>query len=297
MAARRRRPVLEFIADMSTTGWAVVVVAAAGLLWYVAGSPLPFTGDDPRSSALAAYIDAARRRDCDAVIASMSRRSRELAVAAIGSRSPVAQGFCGFSPAPADLSDFETDRIRVEDASGSTARVSATYTYERLFGFFGRGRDRYTYALVLEDGQWRVDLTEHLDRASRPNLDRRAMFHVQQAFVAINNHRRRTGEVTDDADQIRAELPGYEFPDIRSGIASAPSPGDTIFVTRGPSVACVSLRSETGTLVMVKIPRAQGGSTYAYGDRIPGTCDDSSLPRPYRGSTSGIDDRASEVRR
>lgn len=46
----------------------------------------------------------------------MSRRSRELAEAAW----------------------FETDCIRGEDVSGPVAHVSASCTYDRFFGFYGR---------------------------------------------------------------------------------------------------------------------------------------------------------------
>lgn len=255
--------------------------------WFVAGRPSPFSGDGPQSRALRDYIEAARRKDCPAVFEALSQRTREVAQATLARRTNVESGLCDYSPAPADLSDFETDRIRVEDVSGSVAQVSASFTYERLFGFFGRGRDRHTYTMVLEEGRWRVDLAEHLDPGSRANRDRRAMFLVHQTWVAISDHRRATGEVTSDPDVIRNELPGFEFPEIVAGVVATSSPVDTLFVTTGPSVACVSLRSASGTLVMVKIPRAAGTGTYQYGT-IPSHCDDQPLSRPYHGTSSGI---------
>src|SRR5204862_4636107 len=132
-----------------------------------------------------------------------------------------------YTPAPAKLPDFETNRIRVERLSGATALVSASYTYYRFFGFFGRGRSRYTYTLCFEDGTWRVDLTESLDPESRPNQDRRAMFLVQQVYSALRSHARSGGTLTDDAASIRAEMPGFQFPEIRSGVAALAAPPNT----------------------------------------------------------------------
>lgn len=149
---------------------------------------------------------------------------------------------------PIDPSDFvagsepATERqVSVAD-EGPIAFVSASYTYDRLFGFYGRGRNRYTYRLVSEDGRWRIDLAEHLDPASRPNQDRHAMFLVQQAHMAISDERRETGALTSDLAVIRGQRPGFRFPDIHQGVAAASAPADTLFVTTGPSVACVSLR-------------------------------------------------------
>jgi hypothetical protein len=207
----------------------------------------------------------------------------------VAGRSTVERAFCDYSPATADLSDFETDRIRREDVTGPIAYVSASYTYERLFGFFGRGRDRYTYRLVFEDGRWRIDLTENLDPASRPNQDRRAMFLVQQAYVAITDERRESGALTSDPEVIRGQLPGFQFPEIHKGVAVASAPTETLFFTMGPSVACVSLRSASGTLVMLKIPQGSERGTYQYGKSIPDACDDRPLSRPYYGASSGID--------
>jgi len=265
---------------------AVMLVLAAGW-WYLTDRPWSFSST-PQSEALRAYIEAAKRGDCAVVVASLSRRSRELAETAVAGRSIVERTFCDYSPAPAKLSDFESDRVRVEDVSGSMAHVSASYTYDRFFGFYGRGRRRHMYTMVLEDGHWRVDLVEQLDRESRSNRDRRAMFLVQQTYTALIDHRQKTGALTDDPDAIRAELPGFQFPDIASGVATTSSPPEMIFVGSGPSVACVSLRSSSGTLVMVKVPREKTLGTYEYGARIPVVCDDRPLPRPYYGASSGI---------
>jgi hypothetical protein len=266
-----------------------VVSLAAIAWWYFADRPSMSSGAEPPSLALREYIDAAKRKDCPAVIAFLSRRSRELAEMRVAGRSTVERSFCDYSPATADLSEFETDRIRLEDVAGSTAHVSASYTYERLFGFFGRGRARHIYTFVLEDGRWRVDLVENLDPESRPNQDRRAMFLVHQTWTALRDLRSKTGTITGDASMIRAALPGFRFPEIRSGVADSSAPADTLFVTTGPSVGCISLRSASGTLVMIKIPAdAKSLGTYDYGSRTPTVCDDQPLSRPYYGTSSGI---------
>ena len=265
------------------------MAAVAALWWFLADRPSALRGLELPARALRDYIDAARRRDCAAVVAALSARSRDLAVAAAAGRSTLERSFCDYSPAPAKLPDFETNRIRVERVSGATALVSASYTYDRFFGFFGRGRSRYTYALLFEDGTWRVDLTESLDPESRPNQDRRAMFLVQQVYSALRSHGRSSGTLTDNAAVIRAEMPGFQFPEIRSGVADPAAPPNTPYVTLGPAATCIciSLRSASDTLVMVKLPREGSQATYQYG-RIPFACDDQPLARSYYGSTSGI---------
>ena len=265
------------------------IAVVAALWWFLADRPSPLSGWELPARALRDYIDAARRRDCAAVVAALSARSRELAVAVVMGRSTLERSFCDYSPATAKLPDFETNRIRVERVSGASALVSASYTYDRFFGFFGRGRSRYTYALSFENGAWHVDLTEALDPESRPNQDRRAMFLVQQVYSAVRSHARSSGILTDNAAVIRAQMPGFQFPEIRSGVADSAAPPDTPYVALEPAGAClcISLRSASGTLVMVKLPPEGSQATYQYG-RIPSACDDQPLARSYHGSTSGI---------
>jgi hypothetical protein len=267
--------------------FAIAVVAA--LWWFLADRPSPLSGWESPARVLHDYIDAARRRDCAAVVGALSARSRELAVAAVAGRSTLERTFCDYTPATAKLPDFETNRIRVERVSGATALVSASYTYDRFFGFFGRGRSRYTYTLSFEDGTWRVDLTESLDPESRSNRDRRAMFLVQQVYSALRSHARSSGRLTDSAVVIRAQMPGFQFPEIRSGVADSGAPTETPYVALEPVGACIciSLRSASGTLVMVKLPPEGSQATYQYG-RIPSMCDNQPLARRYYGSTSGI---------
>ena len=145
---------------------AAVIVAAVIAWWLLTDGRTLLSRDTAQAQALRAYIEAATRRDCQSVVESLSSRTRQ-AAAAMPGRPNIELSLCDYSPAPARLSNFEADRIRVENVSGPVARVSASYTYERLFGFFGRGRDRYVYTLVLEDGRWRVDLADDLLRPSR----------------------------------------------------------------------------------------------------------------------------------
>jgi hypothetical protein len=278
---------------------ALLTLATLALLWWFwEDRPSPLSGWQAPARALRNYIDAARRHDCASVVAALSKRSRELAATVPAARAHLEPSLnvrrrnlelsmCDYTPAPAKLSEFETNRIRVKRVSGNTALVSASYTYDRFFGFFGRGRARYTYALVNEDGAWHVDLTESLDPESRPNQDRHAMFLVQQVWMALHDHVRSTGKFTDSADAIQAELPGYKFPEIRKGIADASAPPDIPHVALAPGHACISIKSASGTLVMVKAAPAPPQSTYQYG-QIPSVCDDQPLARPYHGSTSGI---------
>ncbi len=263
------------------------MAVVAALWWFLSDRPSPLSGSESPARALRDYIDAARRGDCAVVIAALSTRSRELAGVAVAGRSTLEGSFCEYSPAAAKLPDFETNRIRVERVSGATALVSASYTYDRFFGFFGRGRSRYTYTLSFEDGTWRIDLTESLDPESRSNQDRRAMFLVQQVYSALRSYARSSGTLTDNAAAIRAEMPGFEFPEIRSGVADPAASRDVPYVALGSAGGCISLRSASGTLVMVKLPREGLQATYQYG-RIPSACDDQPLARPYYGSTSGI---------
>jgi hypothetical protein len=267
---------------------ALLAIATLATLWWIlADRPSPIAPWQPPAKALRDYIDAAQRGDCAAVVAALSKRSRELAATTLPGRLDLERSFCDYTPATAKLTEFETDRIRVEQVSGNTALVSASYTYDRFFGFFGRGRSRHTYTLTREEGVWRIDLTESLDPESRSNQNRRAMFLVQQVYMALHDHIRSTGAFTDSAEAIQAELPGYKFPEIRKGIASASAPPDVPHVALAPAHACISIKSASGTLVMVRAAAAPTHSTYQYGE-IPSTCDDEPLARPYYGASSGI---------
>ncbi|HEY6207205.1 MAG TPA: nuclear transport factor 2 family protein [Chthoniobacterales bacterium] len=268
---------------------ALLTLATLALLWWWwEDRPSPIAPWRAPAKALRDYIDAARRKDCAAVLASLSKRSLELARERTpAGRSFLERSFCEYTPATAKLQEFETNRIRIERVSGNTALVSASYTYDRFFGFFGRGRSRYTYTLAREDGIWRIDYTESLDPESRSNQNRRAMFLVQQVYTALHDHVRSTGKFTDNTEAIQAQLPGYKFPEIRPGIADANAPPDVPHVALAPAHACISIKSASGTLVMVKAAPAPPQSTYQYGE-IPSVCDDQPLARPYHGSTSGI---------
>jgi hypothetical protein len=224
-------------------GKALLVIGVIALLWwFLEDRPSPLSGWQAPAKALRDYIEAARRHDCAAVVAALSKRSLELARATVVGRSTVEKSFCDYTPATAKLPDFEPNRIRVERMSRTTALVSASYTYDRFFGFFGRGRSRYTYTLHLEDAVWRVDLTESLDPESRSNQNRRAMFLVQQVYTALHSHARSSGTLTHNADAIQAEMPGFKFPEIRSGVADAASPADMPYVALATVHACISVK-------------------------------------------------------
>jgi|GEM_PF-6272358 len=278
---------------------ALLTLAVCALLWWIwEDRPSPIAPWQPPAKALRDYIDAARRHDCAAVVAALSQRSRELAATIPAgranlepsmnvSRANLERSMCDYTPAPAKLSEFETNRIRVQRASRTSALVSASFTYDRFFGFFGRGRARYTYALVNEEGAWRIDLTESLDPESRSNQNRRAMFLVQQVWMALHDHVLSTGGFTDNAEAIQAQLPGYKFPEIRKGVADANAPPEVLHVALASAHACISIKSASGTLVMVKAAPSPPQSTYQYG-QIPSTCDDQPLARRYHGASSGI---------
>jgi ketosteroid isomerase-like protein len=215
------------------------------------------------AKALRNYLEAARRRDCEAVVAALSNRTRELVIADVTGRSTLKKSFCDYTPALAKLHDFETNRIRVQRASGATALVSASFTCDRFFGFFGWSRSRYTYTLRYEDGAWPIDLTESIDPESRSNQNRRAMFLVQQVYTALRSHARISSALTDSADAIRAELPGVQVSRNPTGVADATAPSDLPYVALAPAHACSSLKSAGGTLVMVKLPLGTTPSTYS----------------------------------
>jgi hypothetical protein len=246
-----------------------VVVAAIGLgWWWLSDRPSPLSGGTAPARALSDYIDAARRGDCASVFGALSARSQALA-AALTPRLIVEKAMCEYSPATAKLPDFETNRIRVERVFGSAAQVSASYTYDRFFGFFGRGRDRYTYALVLEDGRWRVDLTESLDRESRPNQDRRAMFLVQQhrSTRRMSFWRRRWSASAFDRPPARWSCSRFR-----------PS-------TRRPPISTVAFRPRATTSRSpgrITARRAASDDDNACRTRIRGACASADAVRRYR---------------
>jgi hypothetical protein len=256
------------------------------LLWYFADDIVPSRSGSPAAVALRTAIEAGHRRDCARLVRSVTTRTRELLAARLGTPLLVERSLCEFWPGPAKLPDLEPNRLRLQSQATTTAKVSATYTYDIFFGFFGRGRSRYTYDMALEDGAWRVDFSGLLDPNNKPNQDHRANFLAHQTYTAIRDYRTKSGSLTEDADVIRAQLPGFEFPELRRGVASAASPPETPHVALGPDVACVSIRSASGILLMIKLP-AIDAPTFEYG-AIPAVCDGQPLLRRYNGASSGI---------
>src|ERR1051326_9389872 len=95
---------------------ALVTLAAFALLWWWwEDRPWPIAPCRAPAKALRDYIDAARRHDCAAVIAALSQRSIELAHMTVAGRANLLErSMCDYTPATAKLTEFETDRIRVE---------------------------------------------------------------------------------------------------------------------------------------------------------------------------------------
>lgn len=257
-------------------------------------------GDDPASKTLAGQIEAARAHDCSAVWSAYSSRSRELmmnrSIANRGhtlSQPDAAKLYCNHAPATGKLDEFLPESVALRTGGPRTAIVTAVYTFDRFFGFFGRGRERVPFRMALEDGSWRVDATQELDPESSKNKDTRAMFLLHQAFTAERDAFLQLGFFTTDAATIRAQLPGFEFPAIVQGVASEASNAGVIYAaTSGEKVVCVSIRSATGTLVMVKDDERSGRKmSYQWGS-IPAVCDKQPLKRPYYGTSSGIGDVA-----
>ncbi len=255
-------------------------------------------GEDPASRMLAGQIEAARAHNCSAVWGAYSSRTRELMMnRSIGnggralSQPDAANLYCNYAPTTAKLDAFLPESVALRSGGQQTAIVTAVYTYDRFFGFFGRGRSRAPFQMVLEEGSWRVDATQELDPDSAKNKDTRAMFLLHQAFTAERDTFVEVGFFTADAETIREQLPGFEFPAIVQGVASEASNADVIYVaTSGDKVVCISIRSSTGTLVMVKDDeRTERKMSYQWGS-IPNVCDKQPLKRPYYGASSGIGD-------
>lgn len=248
----------------------------------------------PSSKALEEYLAAGRSKQCSRVWSHLSARTRELMLA-FGDRQvalteeQAMERYCSYTPGTSDMEKFVPGTSRTESVEGSSATAYAKYKYDRFFGFFGEGTADQRFKLVKERGHWKIDYTEEVDPQSRSNLDQEALRLVYQGWSAQRQFHLEHGSVTSDQAQIRAELPGYTFGPIVGGIADATTPRGTLHIAvAGRDAACISARSGSGTLVMVKmLPGAERGLTYQYGV-IPRVCDRKPLQRDYPGSSAKI---------
>lgn len=253
-------------------------------------------GRDPASRTFAAHIAAAKAKRCNVVWDGFTERTRSLMLASEvfamraqkASEEQAIQIFCAYSPA-SDLTQYLEESVGLVDGSDKRALVSAKYKYDRFFGFFGEGKAKEEFELHLEEGAWRVDHSEALDPRSGSNLDRHALALLNQLYTAERDVLAETGSFSADPAAIQAQLPGYRFGPISPGIAGSGSQENTLFVTLGPRVVCLSARSGSGTLVMIKAAAQPGKQhTFQYGARLPPTCDGKALERPYYGASARI---------
>lgn len=248
----------------------------------------------PTSKVLEEYLAAGRAKQCARVWSLLSKRTQELMLTLLDRQRPLAEQeaiyrFCSFVPGTADMETFVPGSSRTETVEGVRASAYAKYKYDRFFGFFGEGTAKQRFKMVKEHGEWKIDYSEEVDPNSRSKLDEEALRLAYQGWSAERQFHLENGFVTSDPVQIQAELPGYRFGPIVQGVAGPSTPQGTLSVaTVGRDVVCISVRSGSGTLVMVKLmPGTERRFTYQYGS-IPRVCDRKPLARDYPGSTARI---------
>lgn len=274
------------------------IVILMGFFLLRAGYRVTLAGNDPASKAVEAQIEASKSGDCNSVFAIYSARTQQLMLNGTGlyqrgklPREMTVKSVCSYAE-EGDLDDYLPNKVRRIEGNDRKAVVGAKYKYDRFFGFFGEGETEGRFVVVHEGRLWKIDHTESVDPNSRTNLNRRAMSLLQQLYTAERYLFAGTGSFSSRAPLIQQQLPGYKFPSIHVGIADQKAMVGHLFVQLGsrPNLACLSTKSGTGILVMIKVqegtnPRAV---SYQYGKTIPPRCDSEALARRYHGSSSGI---------
>lgn len=282
---RRRAPIL-----------ATPIIIVVALFLLRSGYRAAFAGRDPASRAVKAQIEASKRQDCAKVFDLYTARTQQLMMHGPLPRVPMTREFavrsyCSYAT-EGDLGDYLPDKIRRIQGDDHRAIVGATYKYDRFFGFFGEGKSEARVIVLKEGNAWRIDHTEEIDPNSRTNLDRKAMSNLHQLYTAERQLFMRTGTFSTEFARIQEELPGFPFPPIQIGVAARNSPAGTLYVQPGSrkNLICISTKSGTGTLAMIKEYESKSRSmTYRYGSTIPRKCDSEPLARPYHGVSSGIE--------
>lgn len=256
-----------------------------------------FAGNDPASKAVRAQIEASKNGDCAKVFSLYSARTQQLMRQ--GGRFPrpnvteeeAVKTYCNYAE-QGELPDYLHSKVRLIEGSDRNAVVAAAYKYDRFFGFFGEGEDETEFVVLSDKSVWKIDHSESLDPQSPTNLNVNAMALVHQLYVAESQLLRTENQFSQVSVKIQEQLPGYDFPPIHAGIAHSQSPVGHLFVQLGSrtNLACLSTKSATGTLVMIKVDRSTSTSalSFQYGKSIPTKCDSQALARPYHGVSSEI---------
>lgn len=256
-----------------------------------------FAGNDAASKTVSAQIEASKRENCAKVFSFYSARTQQLMRQGGPFPRPkvteeeAIKTYCHFAE-QGELPDYLPSKVRLIKGSDQEAVVAAAYKYDRFFGFFGEGESETEFVVLSENGVWKIDHSESLDPQSATNLNENAMALLLQLYTAERDLIRASNQFSQNFALIQQQLPGYRFPPIHAGIAHSQSVVGHLFVQLGArtNLVCLSTRSETGTLVMIKIDQSTKGtaSTYQYGKSIPTKCDSQALARPYYGSSSEI---------
>lgn len=247
----------------------------------------------PTSLLLEEYLAAGRSGDCPGVWSHLSSRTHVLMRSFLEetpmSEEEAIKRFCSYSPGTSDLEMFVRGSARTESVNGRRATAVAKYRYDRFFGFFGEGTAKQRFDLVSERNGWKIDYSQELDPDSRGNMDEEVMRLVHQVWLAERSFFKENGSMTTEREYIQGELPGYPFGPIVVGVATASSKrGTTHVAVASKEVVCISARSGSGTIVMLKMVEGpQGGSTFQYGS-VPRSCDKRPLARSYPGYSARI---------
>lgn len=280
----------------ATSIFATPILIVVAFFFMRSGYRAAFAGNDPASRTVKAQIEASKRADCAKVFDLYSARTKQLMLQGHLPRAPMTQemavrSYCSYAT-EADLGDYLPDKIRRIEGNDHRAIVAATYKYDRFFGFFGEGKQEGRFVVLKEAKLWKIDQTESIDPNSRTNLNTKAMFLLQQLYTAERQLFMTSGGFSSEFVRIQEQLPGFTFPPIRAGIANRSSPAGTLYIQPGPrrDLVCISTKSGTGTLVMIKEDEGNPKRTisYEYGTTIPRRCDSEALARPYHGASSGI---------
>ena len=284
---RKRRPRKRLPA-----GYAPAIIVAVTLF---AGGWLLIRRSEakaPTSLVLEGYIAAGRDGDCARAWSHLSSRThvlmRSIRETPMSEEDAIKQ-FCSYSPGTSDLEMFVRGSARTERVQGTRATAVAKYKYDRFFGFFGEGTATQRFDLVSEKGSWKIDYSDELDPDSTINMDEEAMHLVHQGWLAERSFFKENDFMTTQPAHIQGQLPGYPFGPIVVGVASPSSRRGTLYVAvPSKEVVCVSTRSGSGTIVVLKmIEGPQKGSTFQYGS-VPRSCDKRPLARSYPGYSARI---------
>jgi len=237
-----------------------------------AGAALPADPDVAAAERAARpFLVALGRQDCDALWATLSSatiRAIEGSATDASTSSSTDAGSSGRDQLCRGLRDAPPRTLTVREPARATGPAQVVIDVESA------GQIE-PLALVIEDGNWKVNLLGSAGAGAPEDPVWRAVHDLRVALATEQAVKAKRRRYSYDPAELTAREPAVHW---QRGTAPAAGGDGNVFVDGSDTVVCLSSRAANGARFMVKM--GAGAITYASGE-IPSGCDSTPLPNPW----------------